>query len=89
MAIAGLWREDEEQRRFTMLTTEPGPDLEPFHDRQVAVLAPEEWEHWLYLDRPEGELLRPLPKGSLRVSLQREGREEPARELLELAGTSR
>jgi putative SOS response-associated peptidase YedK len=88
LAVAGLWREEEEQRWFTMLTTEPGPDMEPFHDRQVAVLAPAEWGHWLYLDRPEGELLRPLPEGSLRVSLHREGREEPARELLELVGTS-
>lgn len=88
LAIAGLWREEGEQRWFTMLTTQPGPDMEPFHDRQVAILAPKEWGHWLYLDRPEGELLRPLPEGSLRVSLHREGRDEPARELLELVGAS-
>jgi putative SOS response-associated peptidase YedK len=89
MAIAGLWRQDAEQRWFTMLTTPPGPDLLPFHDRQIAVLAPNEWGHWLYLDRPEGELLRPLPEGSLRVGLHREGRDKPAAALLRLAAELR
>jgi putative SOS response-associated peptidase YedK len=83
-AIAGLWRENAGQRWFTMLTTAPGPDVAPFHDRQVAVLAPREWGNWLYLDRPEAELLRPLPEGTLSVTLHRHGREEPAPELLEL-----
>ena len=81
-AVAGLWREESDEQWFTMLTTPPGPDVVPFHDRQVAVLAPEDWGHWLYLDRPEGELLRPLSEGALRVELHREGREPPAPELL-------
>jgi putative SOS response-associated peptidase YedK len=87
-AVAGLWREDAANGgAFTMLTTAPGPDIAPFHDRQIVVLPARDWASWLYLDRPETELLRPLPAGSLRVSLAREGREPPARDLLELSKT--
>jgi putative SOS response-associated peptidase YedK len=45
MAIAGLWREGEGNQppAFTMLTTEPGPDVAPIHNRQVVVLRPENW----------------------------------------------
>jgi putative SOS response-associated peptidase YedK len=73
MAIAGLWREGEgaEPPAFTMLTTEPGPDVAPYHDRQVVVLKPEDWAAWLFLTRPEEELLRPLPAGSLEVETVR------------------
>ncbi|HHY50963.1 MAG TPA: SOS response-associated peptidase [Alphaproteobacteria bacterium] len=73
MGIAGLWREGEggEPPSFTMLTTEPGPDIEPYHDRQVVVLRPADWAHWLFLTRSEQELLRPLPAGSLVVETVR------------------
>jgi putative SOS response-associated peptidase YedK len=68
MAIAGLWSEAKDGAlSFTMLTTEPGPDIAPYHDRQVVVLRPEDWAAWLYLTRPEAELLKPLPAGSLTV----------------------
>jgi putative SOS response-associated peptidase YedK len=75
MGIAGLWDEatDTEPASFTMLTTEPGPDVEPYHDRQVCVLRPDEWAAWLFLTRPEEELLRPLPAGSLVVETVRKG----------------
>jgi len=74
MGIAGLWSEaDDGKLSFTMLTTAPGPDIEPYHDRQVCVLKPEEWTAWLFLTRPQEELLRPLPKGTLAVTLVREG----------------
>jgi len=42
-------------------------------DRQVAVLRPEDWAAWLYLTRPEPELLRPLPAGALEVTTVRPG----------------
>jgi len=73
MAIAGLWREgkDGEPPGFAMLTTTPGPDIEPYHDRQIVVLRPEDWAHWLFLTKPETELLRPLPAGSLEVETVR------------------
>jgi putative SOS response-associated peptidase YedK len=75
MAIAGLWREGEGNQppAFTMLTTEPGPDISPIHNRQVVVLRPENWRHWLELSKPEGELLRPLPAGSFRTEIVRQG----------------
>ncbi len=71
MAIAGLWSDKGEELSFTMLTTTPGPDIAPYHDRQVVVLKPEDWAHWLFLTRPDSELLRPLPAGSLEVETVR------------------
>ncbi|GGE00371.1 DUF159 family protein [Tsuneonella deserti] len=88
LAVAGLWREDAAGAAFTMLTTAPGPDVEPFHDRQIAVLPAGDWAAWLYLERPEAELLRPLPAGSLTVTLARPGREAPGAELLDLTTRS-
>jgi putative SOS response-associated peptidase YedK len=74
MAIAGLWREIKDGGpAFTMLTTAPGEDVEPYHGRQVAILRPEDWAAWLYLTKPEAELLRPLPGGSLQVKSVRDG----------------
>ena len=73
MAIAGLWREavGNKPPTFTMLTTEPGPDIAPYHNRQVAVLQPENWSAWLNLTKSEAELLQPLPAGSLGVETVR------------------
>jgi putative SOS response-associated peptidase YedK len=56
-----------------MLTTSPGPDVAPYHDRQVVVLQPENWAAWLHLTKPQGELLRPLPEGSLVAETVRQG----------------
>jgi len=72
MAIAGLWSEaDDGALSFTMLTTTPGPDIAPYHDRQVCVLAPKDWAAWLFLTTPEADLLKPLPAGSLVVETVR------------------
>ena len=67
--FAGLWRPmpDGAGDAFTLLTTEPGPDVAPIHNRQVVVLEPSDWRVWLELTRPESELLRPLPTGRLRA----------------------
>jgi len=62
--IAGIVK----QGAFTMLTTEPGPDMQPYHSRQVCVLAPDQALQWLDLTVPEGELLAPSPAGSLTVA---------------------
>lgn len=76
MGIAGLWSEDEDgSLSFTMLTTMPGPDIAPIHDRQVCVLRPQDWTAWLFLTRPEAELLGPLPEGTLVVEVVREGKD--------------
>jgi putative SOS response-associated peptidase YedK len=58
---------------FAMLTTAPGPDVKPYHDRQVVVLAPAAGADWLALERSDG-LLKPLPAASLEVkTLRRDG----------------
>ena len=70
--IAGILREDavDGVECFPMLTTEPGPDVALYHDRQVVVLQRNDWRAWLDLTRPEAELLRPLPTGSLKAHLE-------------------
>ena len=67
--FAGLWRPaaGEVPEAFTLLTTAPGPDVAPIHDRQMVVLERADWLAWLELSRPEAELLCPLPAGSLQV----------------------
>jgi putative SOS response-associated peptidase YedK len=52
---------------FTLLTTEPGPDVAPIHDRQMVILERADWSAWLELTGNEAELLRALPAGSLNV----------------------
>jgi len=69
LAIAGLVRDDPGRgEAFTMLTTEPGPDVAPYHGRQVAVLRPDQWKAWLTYERSAGQLLGPAPAGTLEVS---------------------
>lgn len=67
--FAGLWRPatSDAPAAFTLLTTAPGPDVAPIHDRQMVVLERADWRAWLELSRPEAELLRALPAGSLQV----------------------
>ena len=37
--IAGIWRANKDVgEAFTMLTMEPGPDIAPYHDRQIVIL---------------------------------------------------
>ena len=59
--IAGLVRDD----RFTMLTGDPGPDIAPYHDRQIIILPRDQWAAWL----APGEQPRfaRLPAGALKV----------------------
>jgi putative SOS response-associated peptidase YedK len=51
----------------------PGPDVAAIHHRQIVVLRPQDWGHWLNLTRPESDLLKPLPEGSLIVEQVRPG----------------
>jgi putative SOS response-associated peptidase YedK len=37
---------------FRLLTTEPGPDVTPIHDRQMVVLDRPDWLAWLDLTWP-------------------------------------
>jgi len=66
--IAGLWRSDPAVgEAWTMLTTEPGPDIVPYHDRQIVLLTPPDYARWLSGAAPAAELCRPLPAGMLAV----------------------
>lgn len=61
--IAGLIRED----RFTLLTTAPGPDIAPYHDRQVVLPPPSQWAAWLDPSASDAPPIAPLPAGTLKV----------------------
>lgn len=64
--IAGLWRTDPVVgEAWTMLTTEPGPDIAPYHDRQIVLLTPPQYAGWLSGATPAVDLCRPLPGGTL------------------------
>jgi putative SOS response-associated peptidase YedK len=66
--IAGLWRSDAAAgEAFTMLTTAPGEDIQPYHDRQIVVLPPADFERWLDPNVPARDVLKPAPAGSLEV----------------------
>lgn len=66
--IAGLWRAIPEiGEAFTMLTTEPGADVAPYHNRQIVVLPPADWARWLDPTVYAKALLKPLPPGSVNV----------------------
>jgi putative SOS response-associated peptidase YedK len=75
MAIAGIWKEGKGDKppAFAMLTTEPGEDILPYHNPQIVVLQPKDWAAWIYINKPEAELIRSLPAGSLRVETVRDG----------------
>ncbi|KMS58874.1 SOS response-associated peptidase family protein [Sphingobium cupriresistens] len=66
--IAGIWRESPTGEAFTMLTMDAGPDVAPYHHRQIIPLARDQWADWLDPSVPAGEVLRWLPKGSLSVT---------------------
>jgi len=76
-AVAGLWRADADLGKagrgeaFTMLTCEPGPDIAPYHGRQIVLMPRGSWADWLGGVVPAGDLIAPTPAGTLRV--------EPAR----------
>jgi len=66
--IAGLWRSTPEVgEAFTMLTTPPGPDVAPYHNRQIAVLGPDRWAAWLDPRIPARQVIGTCPAGTLRV----------------------
>jgi putative SOS response-associated peptidase YedK len=66
--FAGLWRPmPGDGDTFTLLTTEPGPDVSPIHDRQMVILNRSDWSAWLEHTGNEAKLLCALPAGSLQV----------------------
>ena len=67
-AIAGIWRNTPDVgEAFTMLTMEPGPDIVPYHDRQIVILERKAWADWLDPSTSVKSLIKPLPPGTLSV----------------------
>jgi putative SOS response-associated peptidase YedK len=68
--MAGLARsaQDGWPESFTLLTTEPGPDMQPYHNRQVVVVPRGLWGAWLDPEADPAEILKPSPAGSLAVA---------------------
>lgn len=52
---------------FAMLTTVPGPDVAPYHDRQIVVLPQGASIHWLDLFTVEDLILRSSAPGAVNV----------------------
>ena len=66
--IAGIWRSAPAiGEAFTMLTLDPGPDVQPYHSRQIAILDRAHWADWLDPTVTAKSILQPLPAGSLEV----------------------
>lgn len=67
-AIAGYWRAAADVgEAYAMLTVEPGPDVAPYHGRQVVVIERSDWARWLDHSAPAADLLRPSPAGTFEV----------------------
>ncbi len=60
--IAGVIRDDA----FAMLTTSPGPDVAPYHDRQIVLLGQKQGMNWLDLKGHQPALI-PQTSGDLIV----------------------
>ena len=66
--IAAIVRADPKVgEAFTLLTCAPGPDIAPYHDRQVVLLSPAECFAWLDPARDAADFVHPLAAGSLKV----------------------
>ena len=67
--IAGIWRDDPAVgEAYTMLTTDAGPDVRPYHHRQVIVPPRAAWARWLDPAANVDDLLAPSPAGTFAVA---------------------
>ena len=68
-AIAGLLRPNTDVgEAFTLLTAPPGPDVGRYHNRQIALLRPDQWKNWLDGSARSLDLLHPTAAGELDVA---------------------
>lgn len=67
--MAGIWRSDPKVgEAFTLLTMDAGPDIKPYHTRQIIPLTRDQWANWLNPEIPAEDILRYPPGGILEVS---------------------
>lgn len=68
-AIAGVTRDDAQiGEAFSLLTVPPGADIQPYHNRQIALLSLPHWRVWLEGSVSSKELLQPAEAGALSVA---------------------
>lgn len=68
-AIAGVTRDDAQiGEAFSLLTVPPGADIQPYHNRQIALLSLPDWRAWLEGSVSSKELLQPAEAGALSVA---------------------
>lgn len=65
--LGGVWRRDGDGEAFALLTCQPGPDVAPYHARQMVVVAREDWGAWLDGSAATSSVCRPLDEGTLVV----------------------
>jgi putative SOS response-associated peptidase YedK len=75
-ALAGLWDRWKDKatglglETFTIITTDPNPLMEPFHNRMPVIVKPEDYERWIAPADPVRlpvDLLRPYPEEEMRA----------------------
>lgn len=57
----------EVEEAFTLLTSDPSPEIAEVHDRQPVIVLQDQWEAWLDPETPSSEILKPTPAGLLKV----------------------
>ena len=67
LAALGRAPEGEWPASFSLLTTDAGADIAPYHNRGVVPVAPCDWRAWLDGSAAEADLLQPAPAGTLAV----------------------
>lgn len=65
--MAGVWRQHEGVgEAFSLLTMDAGPDIAPYHHRQIIPLPRDRWVDWLDPSVLAADVLGWLPQGNLR-----------------------
>ena len=67
LALAAVWRAGEARDTFSLLTTEPGPDVAPYHTRSVIPVPVGRWQDWLFAGDFPADVVRPPEAGRLTV----------------------
>lgn len=69
LALAAVWRAGEGggPASFALLTTSPGPDVAPYHDRGVIPVRTERWADWLFGERFPADVIAAPEAGRLMV----------------------
>lgn len=75
LLLAGLYREEQDGPRYTILTTEANESMRPVHDRMPVMIGTDEIRPWLadnsrrgeFLERPQVQLVCEQDSGQVRM----------------------